>query len=412
MSRIIILCDSIPDDPSNGLHLRIQNLVARLVHEHECGFIGCESQRELKSLDVLSCFKDVFLMQPRPRSNRSWRRHLRRSNAWFLEESSPEFFQYATGVLAECIQRWDTQAIVSFAPALTELAARCGIPKILDICDSTTLTIQRRLSNRSRRMKPGERVLTSLKAMRQRGREGEFVRQFNITTTISEADRGALLRVSGVEQDRIFVVPNGVADAALKVDSSSHSGNRSVIFWGNLDFPPNWTAIEYFYEKIYSPYLADKDIAWHIVGGKDKQDLYRRIRHPNIRFHGFVEDLFAFAARQGVMVNPMIEGSGLKNKVLESFAVRLPVVSTSLGVEAIGGVAGRHYLVADSAKQFAASIVDLLDNQPLRESITNAARRLVATKFSWSVVGRQYSELVCTVAGAAKDRLKEKADAR
>ena len=74
--------------------------------------------------------------------------------------------------------------------------------------------------------------------------------------------------------------------------------------------------------------------------------LRKSLEHPNVHFHGFVDDLFSLP-RKRRMVNPMIEGSGLKNKVLEALAIYLPVVSTHMGVEAINGKEGRHFLVAD-----------------------------------------------------------------
>ena len=90
----------------------------------------------------------------------------------------------------------------------------------------------------------------------------------------------------------------------------------------------------------------------------------------------------------------MVEGSGLKNKVIESFAVGLPVVSTPLGVEAIDGEDGAHFLVAADDRAFADSILRLLDEPGLRERITGEARRLAERQYTWQSVGASFSDLV------------------
>ena len=94
------------------------------------------------------------------------------------------------------------------------------------------------------------------------------------------------------------------------------------------------------------------------------------------------------------MINPMIEGSGLKNKVLEALALNLPVVSTRMGVEAINGDENRHYLVADTPAAFADSVERVLDNAELRESLVLAGRDLVQSDYTWEVVGRRFEEMV------------------
>jgi glycosyltransferase involved in cell wall biosynthesis len=244
-----------------------------------------------------------------------------------------------------------------------------------------------------------EKAMTRVKLVRQSGRERAMVLGHTATTTISEADRMSLIEVSGVTGERIIVIPNGVSAEAMAVGNCARQHDQSVIFWGNLDFPPNWTAVEYFFDKVFLPYLADKGMTWHIVGGGESSTLREKVQHPQVIFHGFVDDLYSFAAQKGVMVNPMVEGSGLKNKVLESLAIGVPVVSTALGVEAIHGEAGRHYLVSESPSQFAKDVSELIENRELRQSIIDNGKRLVASTYSWPTIGRQYCDLVESTIG-------------
>jgi glycosyltransferase involved in cell wall biosynthesis len=268
------------------------------------------------------------------------------------------------------------------------------LPKILDFCDSGTLTLRRMLANRGKELTFYDRAELILSKLRLQNMERDFLSGFNHTTTISVPDRKCLLEVSGVAPDRVSVLPNGVSDEALKVVSKAGPRRRSVVFWGNLDFAPNWTAIRYFHDNIYMPYLAERKIEWHIYGNGANFAVRKMAEHPLIHVHGFVEDLFKEAASHGVMVNPMVEGSGLKNKVLEAFACRIPVVSTSLGIEAIEGEAGIHFLRGDTAYDFARATIQLLTDREVASKVTAAARALVDARFVWSVIGRRFDQIV------------------
>jgi glycosyltransferase involved in cell wall biosynthesis len=135
-------------------------------------------------------------------------------------------------------------------------------------------------------------------------------------------------------------------------------------------------------------------VEWHIIGRGADESIRELAAHPLIHLHGFVEDLYAEISSHGVMVNPMVEGSGLKNKVLEAFACRLPVVSTTMGIEAIGTGPGEHYLVADDAHAFASAVIRCLEDEDMAARMTTAARQLVEDQFEWNAIGEQFDQLV------------------
>ena len=107
------------------------------------------------------------------------------------------------------------------------------------------------------------------------------------------------------------------------------------------------------------------------------------------------------------MINPMVEGSGLKNKVLEAFACRVPVVSTPLGIEAIDAMPGRHYVKADSPGDFAEAVTSLLADPAYASEIAEAARLLVESKYRWSAIGDQLDGLTGRVLYQGDDCLQD-----
>jgi glycosyltransferase involved in cell wall biosynthesis len=64
----------------------------------------------------------------------------------------------------------------------------------------------------------------------------------------------------------------------------------------------------------------------------------------------------------------------------------VPVVTTSLGCEGIGGVSGRDYLVADHDESFAEAVLRLLDDWQLRRTIAENARKFVTENYAWESI--------------------------
>lgn len=394
MTRILVISDSYPDDMSSGAHIRVRNLVAELAKRNDAFLVilgdlpvGAKPEIDLNVVDTKT-FPDI------PRHKRSVARHFRIGNARILRRAYPSYLRGLRHEIRSLMNEWNIELIVCMAPITAELVMPEAVPKLLDYCDSRTLTDRRMLGNRGRSLSLRQRLTKLVGYFRQRLRERALVRQFDMTTTISEADRRCLVEVAGVHPDTVKVIPNGVSPDALRSRGEPLTRKRSIIFWGNLDFPPNWTALEFFYEQVFLPYLAEHDISLHIIGKGAVESIVRMGEHPLVHLHGYVDDLYKEIRSHGVMINPMVEGSGLKNKVLESFACRVPVVSTTIGIEAVGAESGTHFLLADSPEQFSKAVLKLVNDQAFSATVVGVARQFVEDNFDWSKIGNRFGELV------------------
>ena len=398
MARILILCGRYPADLSRGSDLRFQNLCKQLAQRNEC-FLVCFGEVP-DGIDPLAHIgvRDFETLPLLPRTGKSFLRHLRLTNVNFLKRSVPTYLAHAQGAIKKLVKKWEVDAAVCLVPPAAEMLLPIGIPKLLDFCDSRTLTLRRMLDNRGREMDVGERLSVYVKYFRDRQRERSLVRQFDCAMTISDADRECLLRISGARPGKVVVVPNGVTSEALRRTAGTEARKRSVVFWGNLDFPPNWTAVDYFNREIFLPHLAAHDVEWHIIGKGADGSIRQLSRHPLIHLHGFVDDLYEEISSHGVMVNPMVEGSGLKNKVLEAFACFLPVVSTTMGIEAVGARADEHFLLADDPVTFAGAVIRCLEDEDLAAKLSSAARQFVENYFEWNAIGNKLDDIVKEIA--------------
>jgi glycosyltransferase involved in cell wall biosynthesis len=104
---------------------------------------------------------------------------------------------------------------------------------------------------------------------------------------------------------------------------------------------------------------------------------------------GTVDDVRPYAHGAEMFVVPLRIGGGSRLKILEAFALGVPVVSTTVGCEGLGAVDGEHLLIADGAEAFAATIARLSNDAGLRVALAERARRHVLEHFSWAGIGRR-----------------------
>jgi sugar transferase (PEP-CTERM/EpsH1 system associated) len=254
--------------------------------------------------------------------------------------------------------------------------------KVLDSGDSFSLN----LSRRSRLDRGLSWPLLKVEANRVKIYETEIARRFDRVTMVSPLDRDYLLSINGGIP--MSVVPMGVD---LEYYQPSHEEYElSLLFTGTMGYFPNKDAVLYFYSKVF-PLIknAVPNVKFYVVGNHPPKRLKRLMSRGDIVVTGRVEDVRPYFAKSAVFVCPLRSGSGMQTKILEAMAMGVPVVTTSMGFEALEATAGKHIIVADNAGRFAQEVIHLLKNKELRQSVAQNARKLVERKYGWpSVVKR------------------------
>jgi glycosyltransferase involved in cell wall biosynthesis len=101
------------------------------------------------------------------------------------------------------------------------------------------------------------------------------------------------------------------------------------------------------------------------------------IDESNVAIHEDVPEIRPYFAAADAMLYAPAPATGMKVKVLEAFALGLPVVTTPDGVEGIGALDGVHAGVATEDADLVERTVALLRDPELRAERRLAARQLV-----------------------------------
>ncbi len=175
---------------------------------------------------------------------------------------------------------------------------------------------------------------------------------------------------------RTRVVPNGYPDPGVPERRPRPSGTPPVVlFQGTLRYPPNADAARFLVDDV-APLLRSQvpDVQIRLVGLASPA-VAALHDPPRVVVAGQVPDIAVELAGADVVVVPLRFGSGTRVKILEAFAHRVPVVSTTLGAEGLHAEPGEHLLTADSAAGLAAACAQLLGDRGRRDAMAALAYR-------------------------------------
>jgi glycosyltransferase involved in cell wall biosynthesis len=233
---------------------------------------------------------------------------------------------------------------------------------------------------------PVKRAALALEANKFRRDEQRFYRESDLIFTASDRERDQLRKLPGIA--RVETLPNSINCDYFALRKDEPTTNE-ITFVGTTHVDANRDGLIYFMDEVF-PHIekAVPDIHFTIVGGDPPPVIKAYGERPNVTVTGFVDDVRPYMARARVMVVPLRSGGGTRLKILEGLSYGVPTVSTSIGAEGIFVTHGGDILLADTSKDFAASVIRLLGDPALRRQLALRGRELVEEQYSWQAVGR------------------------
>jgi len=213
--------------------------------------------------------------------------------------------------------------------------------------------------------------------------------QVDYLIPISECDV-AYFREQGTDTP-MLTIPTG-----LNLEDypfTEQPSGSTLFFIGALDWMPNQEGLSWFLDQVFDP-LAQQlpEIQFHVAGRNAPVRFLKKLDHPNITFHGEVEDARSFMSSFRIMVAPVFSGSGIRIKILEAMALGRPVVTTSTGIEGIPAKNLRTVKVGDDPQNYNKLLLELIKDP--KESARRAAeaRELISREFDTFKLSKRLSQ--------------------
>jgi sugar transferase (PEP-CTERM/EpsH1 system associated) len=213
----------------------------------------------------------------------------------------------------------------------------------------------------------------------------------SIFVSRKEAD---LFKAQVPEAKNIDIILNGVDHDYFNpenIPGTEESSAPVISFFGAMDYYANVDGAIWFAKNIF-PLIKKKipDTLFYIVGSNPDSKLKALSADSSIKVTGFVEDIREYYSRARVCVIPLRIARGVQNKVLEAMAMEKAIVTTSPAVQGISVSDDSLLKIEDAPDRFAAQVIALLQDAPLRKKMGQAARHHIIENFNWDTNIRSF----------------------
>jgi UDP-N-acetylglucosamine:LPS N-acetylglucosamine transferase len=166
-----------------------------------------------------------------------------------------------------------------------------------------------------------------------------------------------------------------------------------LFFNGTLNYPPNLNALDIILNEINPILLANNLFNYKIiVCGKNLPESYHHLesyKNKNVFFAGFVDDVTVYFKATDIFINPVIDGGGIKTKIVEALGFNVSLVTTESGAIGIPPeiTGNKMKVIADNNwSEFAKAILNMDSTTNIPESYFN--------HFYWGNIAKKAADAI------------------
>ena len=248
---------------------------------------------------------------------------------------------------------------------IQELRANTNIPIYLR-AHNVEFLIWRRMAEQCRN--PLKRAYLNLLSKRLKTQEIAICNACNGISVMSEID-ATLFREAGV---RVPITVVGISTNLTPSQFNNNLEKKQLFHLGAMDWLPNREGVEWFVSQVWPTiYKALPD--WKLVlAGKEIPSYYSSLQQQNIHVKQ-APDAAVFIQEEGIMIVPLLSGSGIRVKIIEGMALGKVIITTSIGLEGIPAQSGVNILIANEPADFLRIIKEMIAFPQLAQTISENA---------------------------------------
>lgn len=202
--------------------------------------------------------------------------------------------------------------------------------------------------------KPVAKLLYKIEVKRIKRFERINMKRCDAILSFSEKDKKIIKQEYGLESIAIntYFNQSNIIQKRNKI-KREQDGFFSICFMGQMGRKENHEAAVRLINIFKHINRENKKL--YIIGTKPREELLA-MASDNVIITGFVEDIEEFILKKcDVACFPLMEGAGIKIKVLECLALGIPVITNQIGAEGIDE-SGKYIQLADSDEEFEVAI--------------------------------------------------------
>ncbi len=211
----------------------------------------------------------------------------------------------------------------------------------------------------------------------------------------------ALSKINPRFHEKIGIIPN-VFNVNERNRLAQPPDRNRLLFVGSLDYPPNMEGLNWFLRDIWPAVKAQCPGLRLTVIGKFQnkiERLYAHLNdHPDVTVEVNVPDVRPYYRESYASIVPLLNGSGTRLKILESYAYGRPVLTTIKGMEGLEFKDKQDIFVFQDAQSFC-DAYQAVGNPEIYERVRDAGYRVLTDRYSPEAFERSMDENWKLIAG-------------
>jgi hypothetical protein len=204
--------------------------------------------------------------------------------------------------------------------------------------------------------------------------EARAIRAAAATVVLTQPDAETLGGGAGAASRRITVVRPPFPQVLPWYDEPLEGNPPIVVLTGG--WLPNRDSLSWFLEEIWPGILgANPDAHAHIFGPDGGAS------GPSVSCHPAPADSKQFFRPGTILAVPLRIASGIRMKILESWARRVPVIATPTAVRGLEDIGNDGYLLASNGAEFGSAVERLRRSPKVAQELIDAGQETLADHF-------------------------------
>ena len=210
---------------------------------------------------------------------------------------------------------------------------------------------------------------------------------------MSLSDEDALYFKDYSHKIKIAAIPTGLnIKKNSEIDIKKRYEGLPILFHlGSMDWKPNVLGLKWFIKEVLPLLKKNHPEIQLIIAGKNMPPWFFKQADRNLIVQGMVKDATLFQEDKAILIVPLLTGSGIRIKILESMALGKTIISTRVGASGITYEDGKNILIANDPKEFSEQIRRCILSEDLCRSIGKNAQILISEKYELNKIGAEMS---------------------
>jgi glycosyltransferase involved in cell wall biosynthesis len=217
----------------------------------------------------------------------------------------------------------------------------------------------------------------------------------------------AIIPITSIDEKWIKQwIPNSVCKTILTginlfeypIQKSPDYIEKSIFFFGSMDWLPNQQAVSWFLDNCWPLVLDQVPDCNFVIAGRNIPNHIKQLENGQILIKENVAEAKEIYSNYNIMLVPLQSGSGLRIKIIEGLAYGKAIVSTDIGAEGIPIQSNEHILLENNPINFAQKVIQLLTDETLTAKIQLGARKFAEDQLDNKKITKElaafYEELI------------------